>query len=498
MLQKRRLLGQILLLVILVGLCNCLTAVSLHGQHPTEHPTFVGAKHSGNDILGAKSESPLQEKRKLTARIGAKHSRKKFTLLTHRTSAGMLCPYKFICIWDGVNDDREGKRLTQEPLALTQEIKPPEMTHESGEKLANLLNQPELADISEVMPRRGSEKEIAINQDDPDTAVIYPIILPDRLEVIFALPGHPLVRTSILEPKETIETTIRQMRNSLRRTSFLEERLPLAQKLYDWLIRPIAEDLASDKIKTLVFVLDGPFRNVPMAALHDGQKYLVEKYAIAINPSLQLLAERRSSLRPEKISALLGGLSEATQGFSPLPAVDLELAAIAAQIPTETLRNQAFTRDALTEKMVKTSFPVIHLATHGQFSSNSEETFILTWDGKIKVKDLQTILRDRRRQTNPLELLVLSACQTAEGDNRATLGLAGMAVRSGARSTLATLWSVNDQSTAAFMAEFYRELTQPNITKAEAQRLGQIKLLTDPKYRHPFYWAPFVLVGNWQ
>jgi CHAT domain-containing protein len=213
---------------------------------------------------------------------------------------------------------------------------------------------------------------------------------------------------------------------------------------------------------------------------------------------LQLLAERRSSLRPEKISALLGGISEATQGFSPLPAVDLELAAIAAQIPTETLRNQAFTRDALTEKMVKTSFPVIHLATHGQFSSNSEETFILTWDDKIKVKDLQSILRDRRRQTNPLELLVLSACQTAEGDNRATLGLAGMAVRSGARSTLATLWSVNDQSTAAFMAEFYRQLTQPNITKAEAQRLGQIKLLTDPKYRHPFYWAPFVLVGNWQ
>ncbi len=231
MLQKRRLLGQILLLVILSGLCS-LTAVRIYQPcatgYPTEHPTVLGAKYSGNDFAGAKSFSPL-------------------------------------------------------------------------------------ADIS---------KAIASDQVGSDTAVIYPIILPDRLEVIFALPGHPLSRTSILEPKETIETTIRQMRNSLRRTSFLEERLPLAQKLYDWLIRPVADDLASDKIKTLVFVLDGPLRNVPMAALHDGQQYLVEKYAIAINPSLQLLAEGRSSLRPEKIKALLGGLSEATQGFSPLPAVD--------------------------------------------------------------------------------------------------------------------------------------------------------------------------------
>jgi CHAT domain-containing protein len=434
MCQKRRRLGQILLLVILFGLCNCLTAVSLDGSHPT----FAGAKHSGNYLNC--------ENRELTAR--------------------MLRPYKFICKYGmrPTRPYREAKHLTEEPLNLPQ----------------------------------GTKKLPAINQVDPDTAVIYPIILPDRLEVIFALPGHPLRQTTIREPKEMVETTIRLMRNSLRRTSFLEERLPLAQTIYDWLIRPVAEDLARDKIKTLVFVLDGPFRNVPMAALYDGQQYLVEKYAIAINPGLQFLGEKRSSLPRQEVKALLGGLSEATQGFSPLPAVDLELAAIAAQIPTKTLQNQAFTQDALKKEMVKTPFPVIHLATHGQFSSNPEETFILTWDDKINIEDLQSILRDRRRQTRPLELLVLSACQTAEGDNRATLGLAGIAVRSGARSTLATLWSVNDESTAAFMAEFYRQLTQPNISKAEAQRLGQIKLLTDPKYRHPFYWAPFILVGNWQ
>lgn len=470
--QKWRRLGQILLLVILFSLSNCLSVVRIYQQHPTGYHTFFG------DFSGAKQN-------------GENYCAPKLTTFLFR-------PYKFICKYrmQPIKLYRQVKQLIAAALALTQKIKVSEMTDESAEQLA-LLNPPQLADISGA-PGNGSGKTIALNQVDSDTAVIYPIILPDRLEVIFALPAHPLRRTTIQEPKETIETTIRQMRNSLRRTSFLEERLPLAKKLYDWLIRPVADDLARHQIKTLVFVLDGPLRNVPMAALYDGQQYLVEKYAIAINPSLQLLAERRSSLPPGKVKALLGGLSQATQGFSPLPAVELELAAIAAQIPTETLLNQAFTADALKEKMAKTPFPVIHLATHGQFSSNPEGTFILTWDDKIKIKDLQTILRQRRRQTPPLELLVLSACQTAEGDNRATLGLAGMAVRSGARSTLATLWSVNDQSTAVFMAEFYRQLNQPNTTKAEAERLGQIKLLKDPKYRHPFYWAPFVLVGNWQ
>ena len=335
-----------------------------------------------------------------------------------------------------------------------------------------------------------------IDELDPHAAVIYPIILPDRLEVIFSLPGSPLSHTTILESQDTVETTARQMRNSLRKTSFLQERLPLAQKLYDWLIRPVAADLASHQIDTLVFVLDGAFRNLPMAALHDGQQYLVEQYAISVSSGVQLLESR--SLKSEKLQALTGGISEASQGFNPLPGVELELAEIAAEVPAKELLNEHFTSQSLKEQIIKTGFPVIHLATHGQFSSNPEETFILTWDDKIKVKDLQTILSDRQLEPSPIELLVLSACQTAEGDKRATLGLAGIALKSGARSTLATLWAVNDQSTAVFMAEFYRELTKPNLTKAKAQRLAQIKLLTDPKYQHPFYWAPFILVGNWQ
>jgi CHAT domain-containing protein len=140
----------------------------------------------------------------------------------------------------------------------------------------------------------------------------------------------------------------------------------------------------------------------------------------------------------------------------------------------------------------------VHLATHGQFSSTVQDTFILTWDNRITPQQFQELFQVQlRNQAQPIELLVLSACQTATGDKRAALGVAGVAVRSGARSTLATLWAVNDQSTADLMINFYRELAQPNLTKAEALRRAQLALLQQPQYRHPLYWAPFVLVGNW-
>jgi CHAT domain-containing protein len=237
-------------------------------------------------------------------------------------------------------------------------------------------------------------------------------------------------------------------------------------------------------------------RNLPMAALYDGKQYLVEKYSIALNPGLQLL-EARSLLR-QQLKALTGGLTESREGFAALPGVESELSQISSELRAEILLNQEFTKKALEKRINEAPFPIIHLATHAQFSSKVENTFLLTWDGRINVKDFDRLLRTRERQTtNPIELLVLSACQTATGDKRATLGLAGLAVRSGARSTLATLWSVWDESTAEFMAEFYRELSQTQVSKAEALRQAQLILLKNSKYEHPYFWAPFVLVGNW-
>ncbi len=175
-----------------------------------------------------------------------------------------------------------------------------------------------------------------------------------------------------------------------------------------------------------------------------------------------------------------------------------EVSEIAALVPSEILLNENFTRNSLRSQVTNLPYPIVHLATHGQFSSRAEDTFLLTWDNRINVKDLDRLLQERDfAEDTPIELLILSACQTAVGDKRATLGLAGVAVRSGARSTLATLWSVQDDSTALLMTEFYQALKTPKISKVEALRQAQLSLLQSPQYQHPYYWSAFILVGNW-
>lgn len=191
-------------------------------------------------------------------------------------------------------------------------------------------------------------------------------------------------------------------------------------------------------------------------------------------------------------------MSESNQGFSELPGVKVELSEIAIAVPASQLLNQEFTKLRFERQIEETPAPVVHLATHGQFSSKPDETFVLAWDAPIKVQEFQNLLRSRQRgKTNPIELLVMSACQTAAGDKQATLGLAGMAVRSGARSTIATLWAVKDESTALLMTRLYQELITTQFNKSEALRQAQISLLKSSKFQHPFYWAPFILVGNW-
>ncbi len=335
-----------------------------------------------------------------------------------------------------------------------------------------------------------------IDRIDSTAAVIYPIILRDRLEVILSVPGQSPRNYTTFLPQKQVEDVVNRMRQSLRSTSFEQERLPLAQQIYSWLVQPAADDLTRHPIKTLVFVLDGSLRNLPMAALHDGKQYLIEQYRIAIAPSLQLLNPQ--SLARTQLKALVGGLSEGKQAFSALPGVKQEVGDISNTIPATILLDQEFTTAAVQTKVKTQSFSVMHLATHGQFSSKAEDTFILTWDGRLDVKQLNTLLANRNLSDSPpIELLVLSACQTAKGDNRAALGLAGVAVRSGARSTLATLWTVNDESTANFMVQFYQELLKSQVTKAEAVRVAQLHLLKQPEFKHPYYWAPFILVGNW-
>lgn len=336
---------------------------------------------------------------------------------------------------------------------------------------------------------------VALEEIDTQAAVIYPIILPDRLEVILSIPNQPLTHYATQRTQADVESTLTQLYSALSPGYPRNERLQLSQEVYNWLIKPAEAAMASQDIKTLVFVPDGFLRNLPMAALYDGEKYVLEKYRIVFSPGLQLFPQ---ALSQKKLRLLAAGLTEARQGFNPLPGVDKEIAQVSQQVNSKVLFNETFTFATFKELINNESFPIVHLATHGQFSSNPEETFLLTWSDRISIEDFDLIFQKRRLGLlRPIELLVMSACQTAAGDNRATLGLAGFALRSGAKSTIASLWSVSDESTSIMMQEFYHQLTDLKVSKAEALRQAQLSLLEKPLYQHPYFWASFVLIGNW-
>ena len=387
------------------------------------------------------------------------------------------------------------------------------------EKARQVIESLQLTELSNSLEIAPSDANLAqLNQIDPTAAVIYPIIFDDRLEVILQLPRQPLRYYTTSLPQGTIKLTLEQLssslsafltqseRGSLQVTTISKDRslegkdekfLQLSQQVYNWLIKPVEADLAKSQVKTLVFVPDGSFKLIPMTALHDGKQYLVEKYAIALTPSLQLLKPQHS--RPKPLRALLAGLTEARQGFASLPFVAQEVEQIKSKIPGKLLLNQDFTVTALKNAINSSSFPIVHLATHGEFSPKAENTFILTWDGRIDANQLSDLLRTgNQNSSSDIDLLVFSACRTAMGDRQTPFGLAGVAVRTGVHSTIASLWYSDDKAHAQLMTQFYQELSNPTITKVEALRRAQLALLQDTRFQSPYYWAPFVLLGDWR
>jgi CHAT domain-containing protein len=337
-----------------------------------------------------------------------------------------------------------------------------------------------------------------IDQIDPQAAFIYPIILSDRIEVVVRLPGKPLKHYSTAVQQATVEKTLKELRQAILRNN-ASRVIDRAKQVYSWLIEPIEGELKQG-IETLVFVLDGDLRNVPISVLYDAktEQYLVEKpYAIALLPTSQLFDLRA---QPQLRKVLGAGISEPLQvgdrRFNALNA-SAELEQTNSQ---EILLNSEFTQPNLQEKLRSQGFSVVHLVTHGHFSSNPEETYLLIHSAKsakgelLKPNDFTSLLRPTNRA---IDLLVLSACDTAEGDNRATLGLVGLAVRAGARSTIGTLWQVNDESTIALMNQFYEELKKPGVSKAQALHRAQFSLLQTAKHQNPYHWSPYILVGNW-
>lgn len=370
---------------------------------------------------------------------------------------------------------------------------------ENARKLIESLQLAELDDFFRDACIAGQNVILdqVVQQNNTRAAIIYPILLDNQLKVIVKTPNQALKLTSSRGDSQTnIEEVILQMRQLITQPGRRQEIQALSRQLYDWIIRPIEADIQD--VDTLVFVPDGPLRNIPMAALFDGQRYLIEKYAVSTSAGLQLIDPK--PIARQSLKALAAGLSTPPQGFeefSPLPGIVGELKSIAdVGVTTTELVDQQFTSPALQTQINATPYNVVHLATHGKFSSRREDTFILAADGKINVSQFDRLLRNRNfLRSEPVELLVLSACQTAEGDNRATLGLAGAALKAGARSTVASLWQVDDEATAFLVRRFYQALMNPQVTKAEALRQAQLAVLRDRP--DPLHWAAFVLVGNW-
>ncbi len=336
-------------------------------------------------------------------------------------------------------------------------------------------------------------RTVTLDRPPPHTAVLYPILLPNRLELLLSTPDN-LQQITVRVDRNTFTSVVREFRRTLeKRTS--REYLPPAQQLYGWLIRPLQTALDAGRIETLVIVPDGPLRTIPLAALHDGQDFLIRRYAIATTPGLTL-----TDLRPiprHQIQPLLAGLTQAVQGFPALDYVQEELAAIHTAYGGKVLENETFRLANLQQALKATPYSIVHIATHGQFVGDVRNTFLLTFDDKLTLDRLERLIAIGQYRDQPVELLTLSACQTAAGDDRAALGLAGVAVKAGARSALATLWLVNDQASGLLATEFYQQLQRPDQSKVRALQQAQVRLLADRRYQHPGYWSPFLLIGNW-
>lgn len=330
----------------------------------------------------------------------------------------------------------------------------------------------------------------------PHTAVLYPVLLPDRLELLVSLSDGKR-RIAVPVPAATVRETAQQLARLLRpraEDDALQDYTPPSAKLYQWLIAPIEPWLTERGVDTLIFLPDGPLRLIPLAALTNGQQFVLERYAVVTMPGMSLFDPQ--PLPREKIRSLLAGVTEAVQGFPALPGVGHELRDLQALLPGKTLLNRSFVRASFQQEVQENPYQMVHIASHGEFGGSPEKSFVLTYDGRLNMNQLEELMQAQAEGT-PIELLTLSACQTAEGDDRAPLGLGGVALKAGVRSALGSLWMVSDQAAQTLIPAFYQQLQEPGRTKAKALQQAQLRLLKQPNLAHPFFWGPFILIGNW-
>ena len=341
----------------------------------------------------------------------------------------------------------------------------------------------------------GDEQATALDEVGADAAVIYPILFDDRVETLVSI-GPKITRYTARVSREELAGTVLEFRQGIERRPTNRYRAP-GKQLYDWLIAPALADLRAAHVSTLVFVPDGPLRTVPAAAFFDGNHFLVEEFAIATTLGMTLTSPK--PLATQQTEILASGLTQSVRGFSALPAVRAELDSIEKIYPdnAQEFRDETFVVNDVSQALAKGRYSIVHIATHGQFKADHRQSFLLAYDAPLTMGELEATVASRRYNNEPIELLMLSACETAAGDDRAALGLAGVALKAGARSAVATLWAINDDATSQLVTRFYTELKAGKATKAQSLRTAQLQLIQDQRYSHPAVWSPFLLLGNW-
>jgi CHAT domain-containing protein len=403
-----------------------------------------------------------------------------------------------------------------------------------------------------------SATPINLQKTDPHAAALYPIALPDRLElIIYTADG--LRRFSSPVTAKELDLRARQFAGHLREYAGFSKSKPYAQLLHHWMIEPVEAYLQQQHIETLIYIPDGALRLVPLAALYDGKKFVIENYAVVTSPGMSLIdsgsfqrqkqmllagmsvpgdvvsdlptnllsnlvtesPEIRGLARELKQMELTGQKRELTaseqqeknrqlhdllrnpmvieklQQQLSLPGVAVEIRRLAEQNQTDYLLNDSFTLENFKQLLQEKPHDILHIASHGFFGSTSENSFIMTYDKVLNLDQLEILLSADYFKQHPIDLLTLSACQTAQGDDRSPLGISGVAIKTKVHSALGSLWPVSDDATAELMSSFYHSLTQPNQSKAKALQAAMLNVLRKEKFSNPAYWSPFILIGSW-
>jgi CHAT domain-containing protein len=281
-----------------------------------------------------------------------------------------------------------------------------------------------------------------------------------------------------------------RLRKYLENNYHEEQFKKAARELYSFLIKPLEHYLKSERIYQLIIAADGILQLIPFSSLMNQNQFLAESYAISIIPSITLVQPEKLPIDQMDIKAVLFGLSKG------LPIVEEELKEINEILDCEMFMDENFSYQNILSALNHSENTIIHIATHGSFGNNPDERFLSLYDRRLQLNTLENLIR-KRFFKKPLELLTLSACQTALGDDQTALGFAGISIKAGAKSVVATLWTIPDNdSTRILMKQFYRNLSN-GMTKTNSLQMAKLFMINETIYKHPKYWSPFILIGSW-